>query len=98
METTDWDSYGTGRYEKCANCMAHCGYEPTAADATIANPFAALKLAIRGIRTEGEMAPEIAMEDQRPSEYVFDGQVQQKLSEIRKAEAEAKVKKPATAA
>ena len=35
METTDWDNYGTGRYEKCANCMAHCGYEPTAADATI---------------------------------------------------------------
>ena len=33
METTDWDSYGTGRYEKCANCMAHCGYEPTAAHA-----------------------------------------------------------------
>ncbi len=31
METTDWDLYGTGRYEKCANCMAHCGYEPTAA-------------------------------------------------------------------
>ena len=31
METTDWDIYGTGRYEKCANCMAHCGYEPTAA-------------------------------------------------------------------
>ena len=37
METTDWDSYGTGRYEKCANCMAHCGYEPTAADAAIRN-------------------------------------------------------------
>ena len=35
METTDWDSYGTGRYEKCANCMAHCGYEPTAAHASI---------------------------------------------------------------
>ena len=31
MDTTDWDSYGTGRYEKCADCMAHCGYEPTAA-------------------------------------------------------------------
>ena len=41
---------------------------------------------------------EIAYTDQRPAEYVFDGQVQQKLSEIRKAEAEAKVKKPATAA
>ncbi|MEL7029280.1 MAG: adenosyl-hopene transferase HpnH, partial [Pseudomonadota bacterium] len=31
MEETDWDAYGTGKYEKCANCMAHCGYEPTAA-------------------------------------------------------------------
>src|SRR6202790_4354092 len=26
METTDWETYGTGKYEKCANCMAHCGY------------------------------------------------------------------------
>src|SRR5437868_5521625 len=33
IETTDWDLYGTGRYEKCVNCMAHCGYEPTAGDA-----------------------------------------------------------------
>ncbi len=32
MDTTDWDTYGTGKYEKCADCMAHCGYEPTAAD------------------------------------------------------------------
>ncbi len=31
METTDWETYGTGKYEKCADCMAHCGYEPTAA-------------------------------------------------------------------
>ncbi len=98
METTDWDAYGTGRYEKCANCMAHCGYEPTAAHASVANPLAVLKLFFSGIRTEGEMAPEISMEKQRPAEYVFDGQVQQKLSEIRKAEAEAKVKKAATAA
>jgi hopanoid biosynthesis associated radical SAM protein HpnH len=98
METTDWDSYGTGRYEKCANCMAHCGYEPTAAHAAVANPFAALKVALRGVRTDGEMAPEIALDAQRPAQYVFDGQVQQKLSEIRKAEAEAKVKKAATAA
>ena len=98
METTDWDAYGTGRYEKCANCMAHCGYEPTAAHAMISNPFAGLKLAIKGIRTEGEMAPEIDMTNQRPAQYVFDGQVQQRLSEIRKAEAETKIKKAATAA
>jgi hopanoid biosynthesis associated radical SAM protein HpnH len=98
METTDWDSYGTGRYEKCANCMAHCGYEPTAAHAAITNPLQALKVAFRGIRTEGPMAPEIALDKQRPAQYVFSAQVQQKLSEIRKAEAEAKVKKAATAA
>jgi hopanoid biosynthesis associated radical SAM protein HpnH len=98
METTDWDAYGTGRYEKCANCMAHCGYEPTAAHAAIAHPLAALKVAMRGVRTDGEMAPEIALENQRSAQYVFDGQVQQKLSEIRKAEAETKVKKAATAA
>jgi hopanoid biosynthesis associated radical SAM protein HpnH len=98
METTNWNAYGTGKYEKCANCMAHCGYEPTAAHAAIANPLSALKLFFTGLRTEGDMAPEISMENQRPAEYVFDGQVQQKLSEIRKAEAEAKVKKAATAA
>jgi hopanoid biosynthesis associated radical SAM protein HpnH len=86
METTDWDSYGTGRYEKCANCMAHCGYEPTAATATIANPLKALAVAIRGVRTEGPMAPEISLDDQRPAEFVFSRQVQMKLSEIREAE------------
>ena len=51
METTDWDSYGTGKYEKCANCMAHCGYEPTAAEATISQPWQALKVAMFGPRT-----------------------------------------------
>jgi hopanoid biosynthesis associated radical SAM protein HpnH len=34
VETTDWDKYGRGRDPRCANCMAHCGYEPTAALAT----------------------------------------------------------------
>ena len=56
METTDWDSYGTGKYEKCADCMAHCGYEPTAAHASLSNPFSAAWTAIRGIRTQGAMA------------------------------------------
>jgi hopanoid biosynthesis associated radical SAM protein HpnH len=83
METTDWDAYGTGRYEKCANCMAHCGYEATATEATMQRPLAALALAWRGVKTEGPMAPEIPLEDQRPAQYVFDGQVQQRLSELR---------------
>jgi hopanoid biosynthesis associated radical SAM protein HpnH len=98
METTDWDSYGTGRYEKCANCMAHCGYEPTAAQATFNNPLKAMWVALRGVRTSGPMAPEIALEGQRPAEYVFSSQVQTRLSEIRRAEAEERTKKAANAA
>jgi hopanoid biosynthesis associated radical SAM protein HpnH len=34
IETTDWDKYGRGRDPRCDNCMAHCGYEPTAMFAT----------------------------------------------------------------
>jgi hopanoid biosynthesis associated radical SAM protein HpnH len=34
VETTDWEAYGRGRDARCANCMAHCGYEPTAVLAT----------------------------------------------------------------
>jgi hopanoid biosynthesis associated radical SAM protein HpnH len=88
MQTTDWDAYGTGRYEKCANCMAHCGYEPTAAEAMLRNPIRAAVVALRGPKVEGAFAAEIPLESQRPAQYVFDGQVQQKLSEMRKAEAE----------
>ena len=95
METTDWDSYGTGAYEKCANCMAHCGYEATAAEAMFSSPIAGMKVALRGVRTQGEMAPEIPLDRQRPAQYVFAGQVQQKLSEIRAAEAAEKAAKAA---
>jgi hopanoid biosynthesis associated radical SAM protein HpnH len=35
IETTDWDAYGRGKDPRCANCMAHCGYEPTAVLATM---------------------------------------------------------------
>jgi hopanoid biosynthesis associated radical SAM protein HpnH len=95
MEATDWDAYGTGRYEKCANCMAHCGYEATATEAIMQHPLAALAIAWRGVKTEGDMAPEIDMSKQRPAQYVFDGQVQQRLSEIRAAEAREKAAKAA---
>jgi len=82
METTAWDSYGTGAYEKCANCMAHCGYEPTAADLAFKKPLTALKIALFGVKTEGEMAPEISLSDQRPAQYVFAQQVQKTLTEL----------------
>ena len=82
MESTDWDSYGTGRYEKCANCMAHCGYEPTAADAAVRNPIKAALVAWRGPRTTGPMAPEIALNKQRPAEYVHTRHVDNMLAKL----------------
>ncbi|MBA2491961.1 MAG: adenosyl-hopene transferase HpnH [Gammaproteobacteria bacterium] len=59
MEETDWDRYGTGRNPKCANCMAHCGYEPTAVSDTFTHPLRALQTFMFGPRTEGAMAPEL---------------------------------------
>jgi hopanoid biosynthesis associated radical SAM protein HpnH len=35
IETTDWSKYGRGKDPRCANCMAHCGYEPSAVLATM---------------------------------------------------------------
>src|SRR5579883_101344 len=71
METTDWDRYGTGNYEKCADCMVHSGYEATAVTHAVTHPLQALAVSLRGIKTEGEMAPEIALDHQRPAEFVF---------------------------
>lgn len=34
MELTEWEKYGTGRNEKCADCMVHCGYEASAVEDT----------------------------------------------------------------
>ncbi|MGH6927583.1 MAG: adenosyl-hopene transferase HpnH, partial [Dongiaceae bacterium] len=80
METTEWETYGTGKYEKCADCMVHCGYEGTAVDDTFARPWKALKVALRGIRTDGPMAPDIALDKARPAEYVFEKQVQEQVA------------------
>jgi hopanoid biosynthesis associated radical SAM protein HpnH len=35
IESTDWSAYGRGKDPRCDNCMAHCGYEPTAVLATM---------------------------------------------------------------
>ncbi|PRW62725.1 adenosyl-hopene transferase HpnH [Actinopolyspora mortivallis] len=47
LEETDWESYGRGRDSRCANCMAHCGYEPTAVLATMGSLRESLR-ALRG--------------------------------------------------
>jgi len=46
LEETDWSRYGRGRHPKCENCMAHCGYEPTAVRATMSSPKEMLRAAI----------------------------------------------------
>lgn len=68
MEETEWESYGTGNYEKCADCMAHCGYEGSAVADTFRNPLKALWVSLRGVKTEGAMAQEIDMTKARPAE------------------------------
>ncbi|RYE89437.1 MAG: adenosyl-hopene transferase HpnH, partial [Oxalobacteraceae bacterium] len=82
MEDTDWDAYGTGRYEKCANCMVHSGYEASAVLDTMARPLAAARVALQGVRTQGPMAPDIPLAGQRPAEYVHARHVAIKLDEI----------------
>jgi hopanoid biosynthesis associated radical SAM protein HpnH len=94
MEETDWDKYGTGNYEKCANCMVHCGYEPTAVNDTIRHPLKAMRIALRGVQTEGPMVPEISLESQRPAEYVFSRHVERFLEQAHAEEAETKSAKP----
>jgi hopanoid biosynthesis associated radical SAM protein HpnH len=69
IETTDWNAYGRGRDERCANCMAHCGYEPTAVLASMGSlresvramaasgPFSRTARRARGRRRERRPAP-----------------------------------------
>ena len=83
MAETDWDAYGTGNYEKCANCMVHSGYEATAVADTFRNPLKALKVAIKGVDTKGPMAPEIPLDKARPAEYLFSEQVEQFTVKLR---------------
>src|SRR6202012_5799745 len=85
MESTDWDAYGVGNYEKCADCMVHSGFEATAVQDAFRNPLSALKTAVHGIRTEGPMAPDISLANQRPAEYVFSRHVESAMEKLRHA-------------
>jgi hopanoid biosynthesis associated radical SAM protein HpnH len=46
IEETDWDSFGRGNDPRCANCMAHCGYEPTAVIATMGSLKETIRAAV----------------------------------------------------
>lgn len=82
METTDWDKYGVGNYEKCADCMVHSGFEGSAVKDTIRSPLKALKVVMKGIETEKPMVADISLDKQRPAEYVFSSHVEKAMHEI----------------
>jgi hopanoid biosynthesis associated radical SAM protein HpnH len=90
MDETDWDKYGVGNYEKCADCMVHSGFEATAVKHAVKNPLAALKVALFGVRTDGPMAPEIPLDNQRRAEFVFGRNVTEQLALIKDTKAATK--------
>ena len=61
MDETDWDLYGTGNYEKCADCMVHSGFEATAVQDAVRHPLKAFASQPARDRVEGAMAPEISL-------------------------------------
>jgi len=83
MEETEWDKYGVGNYEKCADCMVHSGFEASAVADTVKRPLKALSVMLRGVRTDGPMAEDIPIDNQRPAEYVFSQHVEERLAQIR---------------
>ena len=75
MEGTDWDQYGVGKYEKCSNCMTHCGFEGTAAAEAVRNPLKMFSVGRKGVRTDGPMAADVDLSRARPAEDVHAAQV-----------------------
>ena len=97
MEETDWDNYGVGNYEKCADCMVHCGFEASAVKDTVTRPWKAAMVALFGVRTEGPMAPDIPLDRQRKADYVYDANIAT-LSQTREHEARERAEQTQTAA
>jgi hopanoid biosynthesis associated radical SAM protein HpnH len=56
VETTEWEKYGRGRDPRCANCMAHCGYEPTAVTRTMESPRESIRATVDLLRGTLQMA------------------------------------------
>ncbi len=90
MEETDWDGYGVGKYEKCADCMVHCGFEGTATIDAVKRPWKFMAVALKGVRTEGAMAKDIDLNNQRPARQLFSDHVSKALAQIRQSKTRAK--------
>ena len=85
METTDWDSYGTGKLREVRELHGALrlradrggGHDRAAAGRRSRSRCSAS-------RTEGPMAPEIPLDKQRPAEFVFSRHVEHELAAIHK--------------
>jgi len=97
MEGTDWDQYGVGKYEKCADCMVHCGFEGTAATDSIRHPLKMFQIGRKGVRTDGPFAPDVNLSNARPAEDKHSSHVERELAKI-KAEQGDKAKRVVKAA
>ncbi len=88
MEGTDWEDYGVGKYEKCSNCMVHCGFEGTAAADSMRKPLQFMKVAMGGVKTDGPMVPDVDLSRARKSVDVHEAQVEREMERIKIADPE----------
>jgi hypothetical protein len=65
--------------------MVHCGFEASAVADIVKHPLKALLVTMRGVKTDGPMAQDIPVDNQRPAEFVFSSHVDQRLAEIKAA-------------
>jgi len=83
MEGTDWDDYGVGKYEKCSNCMVHCGFEGTAASDALRRPWEFVRLALTGVDTEKPMVPDIDLSNARKAVDMHEEEVGKQMERIK---------------
>ena len=86
MEETNWGLLWHRQLRKMRRLHRPSGFEATAVEDAFNHPLRALGVSLRGIRVEGPMAPDIPLNLQRPADYVFSRQVEQKLAEIAETE------------
>ena len=86
MEGTDWDQYGVGKYEKCSNCMVHCGFEGTAATDSIRHPLKMFGDRPQGRPDRGPDGARYRSVAARPAEDVHSTHVERELERIKAAD------------
>jgi hypothetical protein len=63
--------------------MVHSGFEASAVIDSIKHPLKAMARQMQGPKTEGEMAPEIDLSNQRKADFVFSRHVEQTMAELK---------------